>query len=261
MKRIPTSLYKFFSPTKYNREAIEQGYFYFSQPVQLNDPFEFSCQIDISPESTDKFLELQYKFGHITYEDQVRYSVEYRGNKNTKRELNNLMIEFIANHIETAGGVFSASNNPNSPIQWAHYTNNYKGWVLEFEPMNILNELEERHWIEVKYRKHPPKISFSSFDLTSIDGTVSLIETLIETKYEDWGYEKEFRIVKGRKKEAALKQKSPINTQAVKSIIFGWNISEEDKNFVKRATKDWACKYKKAEISRSGYSISLIDAT
>ena len=75
-----------------------------------------------------------------------------------------------------------------SPVQWGHYANNHKGLVLQF---NIDDSLVE----EVRYKKNRPQLKIDKLFAESNENTAKLIKRIMTTKYIDWSYEEEWRMI------------------------------------------------------------------
>ena len=91
----PKHIYKFYNDSHNSLNSLLEGYFYFSEPKKLNDPFE--C-------------------------------LNNREENITKRAKDK---ESIIKHRENIG-ICSFSLTNESPLMWGHYTNNYHGFCLKF---------------------------------------------------------------------------------------------------------------------------------
>lgn len=79
-------------------------------------------------------------------------------------------------------GVLCFSKIWSNPVQWAHYANHYKGLCLEIELSGRCNAQKVDY---VPERLDSSAISSSKFS-----------EKLLLTKFEHWGYEEEYRIIR-----------------------------------------------------------------
>ncbi len=125
-------------------------------------------------------------------------------------------------------GVFSTSSRCNSLPMWAHYANNAKGFVVEFERLDnffagdntgILNKLDD-----VVYKTKRSGVSFESGSYKSI----------FFEKDIDWKYENEKRVVTNLSSCEVMNIGSKsiyikrIPKQYISSVIFGWKINQDE---------------------------------
>lgn len=128
--------------------------------------------------------------------------------------------DYIFLLIDVKGyGIWSASKTPSCPVLWGHYANNHKGVCLEFEIENInFDSSNELNLIEVKYSNMP-------FDLFSHDkkSLGKLTNKILNTKYNNWKYEQEVRLVNSKQGLHKFEKTS------LKRIIFGYRSEHRDR--------------------------------
>lgn len=95
-------VYKYYSPTEYNFDALSKGYFFFSKVSKLNDPFDCSFKLI---EQSKKFL-------------------QHLGFINREKEASDIMKQY---------GTCSFSRLKGNKRMWALYANNYQGFCVEFD--------------------------------------------------------------------------------------------------------------------------------
>ena len=119
-------------------------------------------------------------------------------------------------------------------LMWSHYADKHIGICIEYDIGKIY---EKDNLIINKVNYNIPIITNKSIadnEILEIDNIKRLIE-LFSIKSEDWKYEKEYRILyydKERKKDGILIE-CPI-----KSISFGTETSEDDKNLIYEIVKN-----------------------
>ena len=119
-------------------------------------------------------------------------------------------------------------------LMWSHYADKHIGICIEYDIGKIY---EKDNLIINKVNYNIPIITNKSIvdnEILEIDNIKRLIE-LFSIKSEDWKYEKEYRILyydKERKKDGILID-CPI-----KSISFGTETSEDDKNLIYEIVKN-----------------------
>jgi Protein of unknown function (DUF2971) len=136
----------------------------------------------------------------------------------------NKTVELMASRC----GIFCVSTRYDSLPMWAHYANNAKGYVIEFDDLQnlylgdgtgTLNQITD-----VKYIQRRSGVNFERGSYNS----------LFFEKNQDWAYECEKRIVVN----LASCQKTSIgdnniyimeiNKTIISKVIFGWNMSQMD---------------------------------
>lgn len=186
LSRTAKKLFKFYSLNLHNVEALLNHYFYLSSPGNFNDPFD--CNVNLMHDISD-LQELDF----------------------VKR--NNFSNVWIASFSETI----------DNHLMWAHYTNVYNGFALEFKgnaiDVNVDLDAIKRHTLtRVIYPQKPPKIS-KDFPFAE--------HYVFTTKMRHWEYEKEWRIITQLKSEKRELQYEP---SSVKGIYIGHNIPDTNKS-------------------------------
>lgn len=224
-------LYKYYSPQKYNFDAVENGDFFFSKAFKLNDPFDTSLEL---AQPFTKFME----------------RIKGRLDSNAKR----IMDEY---------GVCAFSEIRDNKHLWALYADSYKGFVVGYdkERLDTLSGL-----LSMRCPLRPVIYRDELFDLDDYDSSFSLLvddeiqthtvreafgdgktmdklwEYLCLTKEKAiWQNEKEWRYFAGmdvltrqdgRIEKEVNGYKLPIPEGAVKEIIVGHNMEEKNFSYV-----------------------------
>ena len=103
-------VYKYYSPTDYNFDALENHYFFFSKAEKLNDPFDVSSKlINVSP-CFKEYIEKSLK-GNINFSNKY--------------------------------GTCSFSKNGCNKPMWASYADNYSGFVVEYDEERFVELTKE----------------------------------------------------------------------------------------------------------------------
>lgn len=135
-----------------------------------------------------------------------------------------------------------------SPVMWSHYAENNTGVVLGYECLN------KKKLIKVKYVKKLAKYK-------NID-TDSMITHLATTKYSEWSYEKEIRMIFSKKSSSVFTKNgnhyflnlTNNNDFKLKKIIFGINF--KDNMYCDEITKISPCiEIFKAEKSNINFKL------
>lgn len=128
-------------------------------------------------------------------------------------------------------GVFSCSEfDPSKPyfLQWAHYGDQHHGIALQITP----KEDPDFPWVKIdNYSGSPPK--FKPTDSDPIPDTSYIVERL-SWKFEDWTYEKEYRLIFPHLSGV---KKSEERFFKLDAVYFGLRVSKEKINEVILAMK------------------------
>ena len=226
------SIFKYYAPNAYNREALSQNYFWFSKANFLNDPYDVCASIiDLFPsfrtalcqkyESMESYYERVRKFAICCFTTDCR-------NKH----------------------------------MWALYADSYKGWCLEFDDEHIIDirttgvpsKLYDVHYIEEYPNFNNPDLQL---DIVTRAGSSRLNDFIKDERDEEllfnyllslkerviWEHEDEKRIFLGNiyyhlhpEELNSIEKgfKIPWNNGKLKAIIMGSNISDQDRLFLEQ---------------------------
>jgi hypothetical protein len=88
--------------------------------------------------------------------------------------------------IAETRGVICFSKDWSNPVLWSHYADKHRGIALGFE-------VTERFAIPVNYEKALSKVEIDEL-LLGADPSEDFGRMLLATKFDDWRYEKEYRV-------------------------------------------------------------------
>lgn len=165
---FPNHLYKF-SPLR--DDFFKNRLIRLTPKTQLNDPYELHpSQQDIS-EIRNLIPEFPANFSNIT--DSM----------------------LANNHFNTMG-VMSFTESIDNLLMWAHYANEHRGIVIEFDPSHeFFKELKPVIYLEKR---------FTGSSLNIHNESAFLREDIFLEKSKHWEYEKEWRIVESLIKSDCL---------------------------------------------------------
>jgi len=208
------------------------GALYFASPDSLNDLFEMRIDLDVKIENEEvlfkcvqnllcdkKFISsIEAEIGPV-YLEMLR-SLNF---EQFKRDLSlKSTIESLAKEVAKMRrfdieelGVCCFASSPINKLMWAHYTDDNKGFCVEFKNQSWLGKKS----IKVKYFDEYPKIN-----IVDVLNNPNLYIDLVSAKSSDWSYEGEFRALKEGKGEY------PFPKELIESIIFGYKMEENDRN-------------------------------
>ena len=226
------SIFKYYAPNDYNREALSEKYFWFSKAHFLNDPYDVCANIiDLFPSFKAALCQ---KYGSMeSYYEMVR--------------------KFA---------ICCFTTDCRNKHMWALYADSYKGWCLEFESELIIDtpttgvpsKLYDVHYIEEYPNFNNPDLQL---DIVTRDGSSRLSDFIKDARDEDmlfnyllslkerviWEHEDEKRIFLGNiyyhlhpeERDSIEKGfKIPWNNGKLKAIIMGSNISDQDRLFLEQ---------------------------
>ncbi|MBL7104692.1 MAG: DUF2971 domain-containing protein [Bacteroidales bacterium] len=195
-------LYKYYPLSTYSLDSLLRHYFFLSKPETFNDPFD--CNINL--------LE------------------EVEGKKK---------LETVTRNCFKNVGICCLSETIDNHLMWAHYTNNYNGFVLEFDDMQVdinKNDYKQFALSRVIYPSNPPRVK-SELPFSH--------QYLFTTKLKHWEYEKEWRIVTDLNTD---NREMPFSTNVVTGIYIGHKVPDNNIGLYKMLLEIQELKFPKASI-------------
>lgn len=192
------SLYKYMSEDRVENILVDNK-IRFTQPVYFNDPFDVQPHIQ-SPNIKGFVNKINDKSKGILLSRLISFLVEngMRDNDfNTDEHrkaflqgLNDLTHDEIDEHIKNTFnkevndsiGILSLTKDYENLLMWAHYANEYKGFIVEFEKKSELFS----NALKVEYKEERPSVKMRRIEPNR----------LFFTKSIHWKYENEYRVLK-----------------------------------------------------------------
>jgi hypothetical protein len=233
----PKILYKHFSFNEDFLESVNNEYLWFSKPLNFNDPFDFNP--DFLSHSDDSLSKM------ITYIEAKNKNIPKSRIKSLRKNRNEsiaLLKKNFNSEMETKGVCCFTSQKDNMPM-WAHYSDNHKGLMIEFDPNE---DIPFFAGLKVKYTEKLSKVVFKkSFART--------IYEICRIKHNTWSYEKEYRIFR------LVFGKHKFNMKAIKSIILGMNFPNEKIDEIKKILTEKALDIPlyKVELNKNNLKIEF----
>ena len=269
---LPEKFYKFYSLETENDDrtfkTLSEAKVWFGKANTMNDPFEFES-LGISEE---KLLEEIKQMPLLKrFEGTVQYQEIYEMER--KRRLENL--EFYNKYLDEVFRkkleIFCVSKNVlTNNSMWAYYTNNHKGFVLEFELLgknnNDLSNLkpvlyeDKLYKLSYSFIEEIFKIGLELFTEENIkkpkrkmSGFLQFIYILCSCKDKSWINEQEYRFFKisGAEKGELI---SFVDANLKLTAIYcGVNISAENKEKLRFIASNLGVKFKTMKASNKEY--------
>ncbi|WP_085908873.1 DUF2971 domain-containing protein [Kiloniella majae] len=279
------TLYKYVACNEFSLDILRKEKIRYTQPAFLNDPYEMlpNVQEIISTNSIDANFTDQFessvkevideKIPHFlkplanAWVDQNIDKNIYRRNMNAyikaiQPTLLSKCRELFDKHIRRGVGVLSLSSDPESLLMWSHYADEHRGFIIEIDEnhpcINSPRSEDDEffHPRPVLYSEKRPSLEFSD-----LDGTILLL-----TKSLDWGYEKEWRVIK----PISSGSQSNLNknvylfdlpADAIQGIILGANMGNDQRqqveNIIISNDRYAHIKVKEAQLQANSYSLKV----
>lgn len=135
----PRNLYRYRRSQDYSIEALIMNDFYLSTPESFNDPYDVSFYFQ--PEVVKQYI--QKRLSKNKLDRLVRVFNIGQGDKSSIVDdfydllMNRLIFEIKNNFL-----IACLSTECNDEVMWAHYSDNGKGFVLEYEYCDLENMIE-----------------------------------------------------------------------------------------------------------------------
>jgi Protein of unknown function (DUF2971) len=244
--KVPQTLFKYLPPARI--DVLEKSLIRFTQPGDLNDPFEFrSLFRNVVTEEELSSLENQIIDREVqkilpSFPKQQRALMAQAAKKSIRPQvenaLNDVLQQLNNEHFPKAAnstvGVLSLSEDPLSLLMWSHYAHSHQGFVLEFDtnselflpPPGVHKEFSGPH-----------KVLYSTKRLTIDLDNSDLAINFLRTKPAEWSYEKEWRLLRplNKKDHIAHNPSSPFDIHlykipigTIRSVLVGDRMSKVD---------------------------------
>lgn len=263
------SLYKYVTPERV--DVLSGGRIRFTQAAALNDPFELAPQF----KSLATRAEIEERVGRLVNIERA-LEVEYgRLPRKSRRALSldefkaraleeldrqggigplvsNRVSEFVDNDLPglsamalrqlketlaTRVGILSLSATATNTLMWAHYSDDHKGFAIEFDESNSFFNSKRS---EADEFFHVRPVSYSDQEacvelITDLDGTKILC-----IKGSEWAYEQESRMlipldgISPRSANGDLIYLVGFPMEAIRTIIFGAKASKDLKASIRK---------------------------
>tara|TARA_R110000751_G_C13788936_1_gene481875 strand:+ start:60 stop:833 length:774 start_codon:yes stop_codon:yes gene_type:complete len=183
-------VFKFYSMNINNIDALLNSYFYLSNPSTFNDPFDCNFNLVDNHDDEDGIAKLKTV------------------NRNNYSDV----------------GIVSMSEVVDNHLMWAHYTNNYRGFALEWKGSEVTTIPKEGQFKKATFTAviYPKKLVQIKKEYPFAQHYV------LTTKLKHWEYENERRFIcqLGKEKDRILFY----DRDKVKALYVGHQLVDEDKS-------------------------------
>ncbi len=220
-------LYKYGRMNENSEQLFSCSTIWQASAASLNDPFECTPSFVFTHEP-DKIMAqlirtLRKNDSMLTHNAAVAeataiYLQGRHRNPATWDALRDDLIHQYRNKV----GLYCLTERNDSILMWSHYAAEHTGYCLEFEATDYTPVFGTAHC--VSYANAYPEIDF--YNTTNEDGlTLSFL-----TKFTDWSYEREWRIVD----HDAGPGRRDYPSELLKSVTFGLRMKNEHKVLIKQ---------------------------
>lgn len=230
--RVPDILYKYRSFNTRSLEMLRNNQVYFANPIEFNDPFDCSAQEymhdnfrnDMAKISAARELNIEPMM--LTDEQVQIFRIK------VDKYLGPIKLSDAQGALDELRdnlGILSFSAINDSILMWSHYADMHKGFCIGFSIRNFGIPLKE--FREVTYsRDRNLNLAFNLISNPNITADMFAEEFLKEyilTKYIDWQYEKEWRLI------GCPKTFSPYANESIDRITFGLKMPPENRKQIR----------------------------
>lgn len=128
---------------------------------------------------------------------------------------------YFQSKLDAHVSVFCLSELPTLSTQWAYYGENHAGFCVEYE----VDEKFGHPAVKVAYTKERPVIDLIKFQ-ENRDYRLGMLRKFVTTKSEEWGHEKEVRVLQGRRGAYVVPD------SAITGVFFGARAKQENIEFI-----------------------------
>ncbi len=242
--------YKYLPPERLT--YLDNELLRYTQPIDLNDPFECLPKKPSEKEFTDiikKVSELLPKMGIPLNENAEILELEK-------------MYREAYQNVNNDIGILSLTKKWNNTLMWAHYTNSHKGFCVGFDPkdeyfQNFLSSHQKKSKtiMEVVYSDKRVEIPME------LSEKKLKFEPFI-TKSTDWKYEEEVRVISTLNMSDKKIDCNPVNIhlfkvphKSIKEIVAGANMDEKNEELIKDFCTKNKIEFYKSKISDEQFNM------
>lgn len=239
----PASLWKYRPNNSFTDDIFQSHALYFPYPTQLNDPFDCQIQpVTCTPAEIAAFVQ-QNNAGRSNSDMRAMVAEATRDPDAFRGSINDSMRKFI-NKV----GVCSFTTNFDNLLMWAHYTESHKGLCLGFDVTQDPDLFDVP--LQVQYAPYPV--------YNHLTDSSQLAYKVLATKSDHWAYEEEVRVMKI---PMPLKQKMSFNPLVLREVLFGCNMSADERQRIKQLAKNSGFGhtiFKRAVVSPNSYALTFV---
>lgn len=224
--------YKYRSIDEYTESLLINNELFFNHPDNFNDPFD--CKPNFFHEGP---LEMWVDFfsrrnmNPVAARKLIKDKLKERKFKRKKDEILYEGKDLVDDGVLPRACCFSERKD--SLLMWGHYAENHKGICIGFKSLSVgeffvlpLDSDYALPFFKVEYKDDkPPAINL--LGISNPDDTRSIVRDFYLTKFTDWEYEHEYRLlanINDREGNSVIK----FQKDALESVTFGLKIKKDN---------------------------------
>lgn len=189
MKDGPKYLYRYYQFDKYTEKIFTKNEIYFQEPSKFNDPLDSKiCYRKGTTIEKQSFLKRNLPLINPELTEQQVNEISKNPSKYEK-----FINDFckMQDRRRDELGVYCLTTLKDNILMWAHYSDNHKGFCLEFDGQGEFFQRAQ----PIEYSKVLPTFNILDKTVGEFHKYADKLADLLLTKAEDWRYEDEWRIV------------------------------------------------------------------
>lgn len=220
-------LYKYGCMTEYSEQLFSGSTIWQASAASLNDPFECTPSFVFTHEP-DKIMAqlirtLRRNNPSLTHDSAVAEATAiYRQGRHRDPAMWEALRADLIHVYRHKVGLYCLTERNDSILMWSHYAADHTGYCLEFEATDYTPVFGTAQ--RVSYADAYPEINFYN---TPNEDKVAFS---FLTKFTDWSYEREWRIVDHDTGPGSREYPSEL----LKSVTFGLRMKDENKALIKK---------------------------
>lgn len=239
--------YRFFDNKKNQRRIVTNSELWFTSAKKFSDPLDSNIFFDFEDKPQGIMMKWLINAVRI-YEPNIppeiveeRARQRYQRIQSDRNYWSRISKEILDNN-HSKFGICSLSAVKDEILMWSNYVKNHEGFCLGLDTKSLKKYqldivksqkvLIELH--EINYTDEMPKINFFNSMLSDQMSNFYNILFLMNTKSNNWKYEKEYRLIYWDNVDVALK----IDRSILKELILEYNITKKNKEEILAEIED-----------------------
>ncbi|MEC3906440.1 DUF2971 domain-containing protein [Tamlana sp. 2201CG12-4] len=200
-KAKPKSIYKYYGISSFSIDALKNGYFYASHPMELNDHLDSSNFLLGASKPID--YEFYERFLGEAYGKEIEQLKKYYDDDSVSKDGIFYSTGFISELWQVMSNIFgiiSLTSQDKSDLMWPHYTNE-KGFQIMFETEELETSIKAQIGDDECLGLFPMNYCENLYpiDLSDFSFFHTPFLYLTNVKKNSWAYEDEWRFIVSKK--------------------------------------------------------------
>ena len=195
------------------RDVVVRSELWLSSPEDFNDPFDTKVKLELNGSDEERLSilkSLEERLPHLSEPQRSELRSKYLLDRSLFEKT---LLNAVRSNLSTIG-VACFIPSARNLLMWGHYSDGHKGIVLQFEPTRNLDIFTFP--VPVNYGEKYPVLDW-------INDRENGLRSAMLSKYSEWSYENEFRIVH----PGGARSYMPFNPAGLTGIFIGCRASED----------------------------------